>query len=343
MKRGVLIDSLYINHGGGLHLLHYLIDKLQEKDIEFFLLADKRCIGDFGNVKDKLFLPASLRERKRFYKKNRESFDCIVCFANLPPQIRITVPVFTYFHNINLLTLQESSGIRSWVTQYLKRLFFRSYKNNTDYWVVQTDNTSNELQLHLRENMSRILVMPFFDLPSALEELAIHVPKEHRCDYVFVGDYYGGAKGHNELLDAWEILHARGVKPNLHLTIDVSHREVCHRIDNLKKKGVSIINHGTIPFGDVIKLYSMSKATIYPSHNESLGLGIIEAVTAGCDVIGANLPYLHSICFPSGVFDPYSSLSIADAVYEYENNMADPSKLKISNHIDDFINLVVHH
>ena len=101
-----------------------------------------------------------------------------------------------------------------------------------------------------------------------------------------------------------------------------------------------MINHGVIPFNEVFDLYKQSKAIIYPSHNESLGLGIVEAITAGCDVIGSDLPFLHSICKPSQVFDSFSAESIADAVMKYEQGGTQKSELTIYNHIDELIELL---
>lgn len=90
----------------------------------------------------------------------------------------------------------------------------------------------------------------------------------------------------------------------------------------------------------MIELYGMSKAIVYPFHNESLGLGIVEALVSGCDVIGANLPYIQSICHPSVVFDPYNPKSIANAVERYENGIIQKSVLTIYNHIDELIELL---
>lgn len=340
MKKRILIDSLYINQGGGLHLLKYLINELSENRVYFFLLADVRCKSELEGVNNILFLNATLKERKAFYINHKDVFSRVLCFANIPPQIKLDCPVYTYFHNINLLTLEETNGIKAWVKQYLKRFVFRYFKSNTDYWIVQTENTSNELVIHLKEKPYRVLVLPFFELPQELKELPVKMPKNMRNDYVYIGDYYHGAKGHDELLDAWEILYSKGVKKNLHLTIDFSQIEICKRIESMRERGISIINHGTISFRDVIKVYGLSKATVYPSHNESLGLGIIEAITAGCDVIGADLPYMNSICSPSLVFKPYSAASIIDAVLEYEKKSSKESSLMISNHMDEMVRLL---
>jgi len=60
---------------------------------------------------------------------------------------------------------------------------------------------------------------------------------------------------------------------------------------------VKIINHGSLEKSNIQKLYNCSKATIYPSLNESFGLGIIEALTAGCDVIGLSMVYQTYIAY----------------------------------------------
>jgi glycosyltransferase involved in cell wall biosynthesis len=112
------------------------------------------------------------------------------------------------------------------------------------------------------------------------------------------------------------------------------------KIKEAQNEGVKIVNHGVIPFSEVFELYKQSKAIIYPSHNESLGLGVVEAITAGCDVIGSDLPFLHSICKPSGVFNPYSAESIAVALLAYEKGDSRNSELTIYNHINELINLL---
>ncbi len=101
-----------------------------------------------------------------------------------------------------------------------------------------------------------------------------------------------------------------------------------------------MVNHGFIPFNKVVELYRKSKAIVYPSHNESLGLGIIEAISSGCDIIGSDLPFIHTVCKPSLTFNPYSAESIADAITRYEQETVPKSSLLINNRIDDLIDLL---
>lgn len=331
----LLIDSLYINSSGGLRLLEYLVARLNEKDIPFFLLADKRCVGLFDNCRHVRYMKASLWRRKYFYMANASLFSSVLCFGNIPAPIKLRVPVYTYFHNINLLTLTEAHSLKEKIVMWLKRGVYKFYRRNTDLWLVQTKNTASELSRHLRESLERIKLMPFFELPSVLGSLN---GTRHGDDYVFVALCVPG-KGHEELLQAWQLLKEKGIDKKLHLTVQKNH-PFEEKIKEAQNDGVNVVNHGVVPFDQIIELYKQSKAIIYPSHNESLGLGIVEALTAGCDVIGSDLPYLHSICVPSEVFTPYSSESIANAVMQYETGQSLKSKLLIYNQLDELIELI---
>ena len=130
----ILLDSLYINNSGGLRLLEYLVAELNNRDVDFYLLADVRCQGKFDFCKHVRYMPASLWERKNFYKAKGGHSSSVLCFGNIPAPIKLNVPVYTYFHNINLLTLAETRTPAQKVTSWMKREVFRHYKKNTDYF-----------------------------------------------------------------------------------------------------------------------------------------------------------------------------------------------------------------
>ena len=332
----VLIDALYINNSGGFRLLDYLVRMLSRAEILFCLLADERCRGRMDHCQNVQYMKASLRNRRIFYTSHYNDFAKVFCFGNIPVPIKLKVPVYTYFHNINLLTLKEARSFKELVAMWLKRQVFRALKNNTDLWIVQTSNTSNELKAHLHESDERVIILPFFELSNDFQSLRC---TRHGDDYVYVSNYTG-AKGHETLLEAWKILHKRGIDKTLHLTVSYHRTSYLEKLKEAQDQGVHIINHGSIPFDKVLSLYQESKALIYPSHNESLGLGIIEAISAGCDVIGADLPYIYAICKPSVTFNPFSAESVADAVCQYEIKQFDKSDLIINNRIDDIIELI---
>ena len=219
---------------------------------------------------------------------------------------------------------------------WIKRQVFRYYKDNTAFWIVQTNNTANELCHHLRESKERIKIIPFYELSDELVNLKY---QRHGNDYVYVANYYTGSKGHEELLEAWKILYQEGINKKLHLTIDNS----CHFANTVRlaqSEGVQVVNHGSLPFNKITELYRISKAIIYPSHNESFGLGLVEAMEAGCDVIASDLPFVYAICKPSEVFEPTSPQSIADAVIRYEEGKSPKSRQIVENKIDEIISII---
>jgi glycosyltransferase involved in cell wall biosynthesis len=331
----LLIDALYINESGGLRLLEYLVASLQERGVEFHLVADLRCKGHFDALPSVEYMKASMGSKASLFNRDLSEYTSLLCFGNIPPTKRLKIPVYTYFHNINLLTLAEAHSLSVKMKSWLKREVFKHYKQNTNYWLVQTSNTANELLKNLREKPDRVKLLPFYELPEECEDIA---QQQHGKDYVFVALHVPG-KSHEELLGAWYILHSKGIDKTLHLTVQ-EESPFCEKIKEAQIGGVNVVNHGVIPFKEVFDLYKQSKAIIYPSHNESLGLGIVEAVTSGCDVIGSDLPFLHSICKPSAVFNPFSTESIAEAVMKYENGGTDKSELLIHNQIDELIELI---
>ncbi len=335
MTRPILIDALHICMGGGLMILNHLVNKLVERDVNFVLLKDIRCpkLQAEDEVKNIEVLSPSFRSRYNYYKQHKDDFSSVLCFGNIPPFIKLDVPVHTYMHNVSLLKIPKDYSFKRRALSLLKKQVLKHYSKNTTDWIVQTSNTAALVKSELCLPNQKVLEYPFYFIPEELRESA----RIDRSDYVFVGDYTN-AKGHEYLVDAWIALHRMGKDFTLHLT--VSDPVFCRWIEAAQAEGVRIVNHGLIPFTEVIEIYKNAKATIYPSLNESLGLGIIEAMAAGCDVIGCDLPYLHCLCEPSGTFEPSNPQQIVDAVLKYENGECPTTKPLISDTINEFISYI---
>jgi glycosyltransferase involved in cell wall biosynthesis len=149
-------------------------------------------------------------------------------------------------------------------------------------------------------------------------------------------------KNHFNLLKAWEILFERGIKPTLVLTVVKTGLEipVLDIINLLIDKGVNIVNIGKVPFEEAIRYTSESRFTIYPSINETLGLGYVEAYYAGQKVLASDLQITHDVIKPSLTFDPFSPEDIADKVEYALNNELPPTELKLKNEVDKLIKLL---
>jgi len=329
----ILIDALHINMGGALMILNHLVNKLVEGKTDFVLLKDNRCplLQSEKHIDRIEIMPADYKSRNRYYRHHRNEFHSVLCLGNIPPYIKMPCPVYTYIHNVSLLEIPTTYPLRWRIQCNLKRRFIGYFSKNTDGWIVQTSHTCNLVKKYLPNKNKEIHIFPFYHIPDDMSR----IPHAERTDYVFIGEHTN-AKGHDHLIKAWQRLGELGFNGRLHLTVgSPTFKPV---VDKAIKSGAKIINHGHIEFDKVITLYNSSKALIYPSLNESLGLGVVEAISAECDVIGCDLPYLHSICNPSEVFNPSDPDSIISAVMRYENcKTRKRTVLTISDKADELI------
>ena len=339
MNKPILIDALHITMGGGKVLLEYLVDNLVKRQVAFHLLRDERCPElQREAIIGKVFVMSdSGNARKKFYEQYRNDYSSVFCFGNIPAPIKMPCPVHTYVHNVNLLKIPQGLSFKRKIKTWLKQKYIAFYAKNTDTWIVQTQNTEDCLRQALPCKGKLVLQLPFYNIPETLKE--VESQSKVRTDYILVGDYTR-TRGHNELVEAWVKLAEKGYTPTLHLTLS-NGSDFPSVVEEANKRGAHIINHGIVPFEELAKLYSRCKATVYPSINESLGLGIIEAIEAGCDVIGTDLPYLHSICMPSATFSKQNADAIAAAVLRYESKPMRKSRLTTENKLNELIDTIL--
>lgn len=233
--------------------------------------------------------------------------------------------------NIPFKHLSKKEGV---ITK-LKQIIIRLCSVNTDYWLVQTINMQKNMQCMFDKPLTKIFLYPFWQsYGTSINEAFC------RRDYVYVANYTP-TKQHFLLIKVWEKLHELGFNLTLHLTLSNYPIDLEQELEKALKNGVKIINHGSLEKSNIQKLYNCSKATIYPSLNESFGLGIIEALTAGCDVIGPDLPYIHSVCIPSVVFSSFEVDNVVNAIIDYERGCGQKSQLTITNNLSGLVDLLI--
>lgn len=333
----ILLDATYINRSGGLELLSYLVECLfNRKRDDVFYLFDLRCVDVFSQIDtcNICFIQGTESERRKFYISNRLKFDKILCFGNVPPPVHMYATVYTYSHNIYLFSIPKSYSFSSKIKTLLKRYYINSKKKHTDCWIVQTSNVEHKLHLQLGQEQ-QVLVLPFYKIDKSVRR-----SDDKREGYVYIANYLK-EKNHGLLLQAWIILAVKGFYPRLQITIEDYPEEIEILLIKAKRAGANIINHGKLPKSDVYKLYNKSCAAIYTSCNESFGLGIVEALEYGCDVLGPNVDYINSICKPSITFDLDNIDSIVHSVIVYERGECLKSRLLIRDNINELINLLV--
>ncbi|MEO6639467.1 MAG: glycosyltransferase family 1 protein [Ginsengibacter sp.] len=84
-------------------------------------------------------------------------------------------------------------------------------------------------------------------------------------------------------------------------------------------KDILILNY--ISFAEVPMLYNLAKVFLYPSHRESFGMPVIEAMACGTPVITSNTSALPEIAGGAALLaDPKNENDIADQIKKLEND-----------------------
>ena len=103
-----------------------------------------------------------------------------------------------------------------------------------------------------------------------------------------------------------------------------------------------VVNLGKISHDEVFEIYGRSKALLFPSLKESLGLPLIEANQLGLKVLVSNLPFANDILVNPITFDPKSSDSIATVIMNFLQGTYDEvvQSLKLSNKIKELLDFL---
>ena len=118
--------------------------------------------------------------------------------------------------------------------------------------------------------------------------------------FLYVGSAYP-QKGLFDLLAAWEKIAV--AHPDFSLFIvgemDVFMRRVKQEAESKKCSRVAFV--GRVSENELEDLYSRATAFVFPSHAEGFGLPPLEAISAGCPVVCADIPVLREVLGNDGV------------------------------------------
>lgn len=333
----LLIDAVYINSDGGRVLLNYLISSLEVTKKEVFYLLDERLMNSHPEIKNNRikYLKGNLLLRHRFYVENKNNFDKVFCFGNLPPSIKLKAPVYTYFHNKLLIKRSKELTLNERIKFKLKSIIFLCLIKKTDYIIVQTQEMKRAFNsTHQTFLTNKILILPFYD---TIKSTYIDSKTKDLFLYVSSGVSY---KNHYRLIEGFQLFYDEYKIGQLHLTITEDFKELYLFIDKMIKAGYPINNHKKLNRKSLSELYGKASFLIYPSFEESFGLGLVEAIENNCKVIGADLPYTFDICCPSLTINPDDIESIRKSFIKATSTNIKDTKQVLFNQIDELIEIL---
>jgi glycosyltransferase involved in cell wall biosynthesis len=334
----VLLDAVYINNSGGKVLLEYLIQNLEKFDLDIIYLLDYRLKNNVILTKNKpIYLKPSIGGRFFFYLKNHRRFKTVLCFGNIPPPFKLNSKVFVFFHQALFLRKKFDFFNLHEFKIFLKKNYIFFVKRNCDFWVVQSSHMIKSFIETFKISSEKIILSSFY--PPIFQGKFDNIkPNPNHFIYVSSGSSY---KNHLNLIKAFKLFNVVNNCAVLHLTVDINNKDLIKYINLMIEEGVRIINHGNLPRQELFTLYKSCAYVVYPSFFESFGLGILEGLDCNCDIIGADLPYLHSVCIPSITFDPYSFESIFDALVKASKGSLPPSQSLVRNDLQSLVELLI--
>lgn len=344
----LLIDAANVS-GGGAILLAYLASQLLRRQVPFHVLK-KGSVSlsvpalhytdtNVGVLNRRAVLQACIR---------RVQPTTILCFGNFPPPFATSVRTITYVHNLHYLNGHDDRpfSLLDRINRDLRRAYLWANLRHSDVFVVQTPYVQRLFVETFGVAQQRVRVLPFYDEVRIKDVVDAHsaAPATGSARSFLYASGSEPHKNHVNLLRAWQLLHQQGISPPLYLTISsespYTTPALLKRIETLKRAGVAITNVGHVPYDDLLRLTASCTACVFPSVNETIGLGLLDAYWLQKTILTSRRPYVADVVKPSAQFDPYDPADIADAVKQHLSGTLPEPELILLNQIDGFIELL---
>lgn len=231
-----------------------------------------------------------------------------------------------FFQNIFLIKKNNTSNVsfKEFFKIYLKRFYFILFLNNFDYFIVQSESSKNLLKkLLIKKKINKkIEILTLFEFN---EVLPINHKKAY--DFIYPAEFLPH-KNHINLIKAFIRLSSSGIYPSLVLTI--SKKNIPKILDNkIDENKLKIFFFENLERSDFLSIFSQSRALIYPSFHESLGIPLLEAESMSIPIIASELDFVRDLINPNETFNPNSDISIERAIKRF---------LKINNEKFNYLN-----
>ena len=245
--------------------------------------------------------------------------DTVLCFHGLPPLFSLRGRVVVFVQNRILFESGSLSGypFLTRIRMFIERIWVRTMRRHCNRYLVQTSSMAATVCKCLGHDVD-VSVHPFMPQDELVLPNIKPITAVARADFVYVAS--GEAhKNHGNLLEAWRLLAAAGLKPSLSLTVNPeAYPFLASEIARYARQfGLDVVNAGEVPRAHIQSLYQSSSALIFASRLESFGLPLLEASQMGLPILAPELDYVRDVIRPAETFDPSSPLSIARAVRRF--------------------------
>ncbi len=314
----LIIEAAQTFSPGNVELLVCLLKKMSSKKIKIVVyLGHEKTYSfirdlDFTNV---TLIKTNIRDTFLRSLKKRHN---VIFFCSYPPLIKHSKSI-VYFHSsffTNPITFLFDNKIlfNSRLRRFFIYLIIKFFHQNVDSFYCQT----KQIEADLKSNFKNIKVkkMPFYNDTDL-------IGLNHKVVEIFEYDFFYPATPdiHKNYFRLFEAVRMLGKEKEIKVcvTIDKKSIEYVEKIKEINEdlKYEAIVNVGRVSKADVLNFYMKSKAMVFPSLEESLGLPLIEAAYISCPIIGSDLPYIYDVVENPIVFNPLNIKDIADKMNDF--------------------------
>ena len=316
----IYVNASNIHSGGGKVILNDFISAIKSfSQIIFKIYVDSRF--NYTEYEGNNVSFTRIKKRKRFlvcFDIERQTCkdDIVIYLTNIPPIIKHKCKTVLVQSNRFVIDYFSLSGFQTLtkLRVYTEKLLFIINKNNTDYFVVQSESMSTVLQ-NKGIKKDKIITIAYMNTNNIFSKRNIIHKKENDVFLYVSSDY--PHKNHKNLIGAWCLLSSDNLYPKLILTIDKNTALYNYILKKTEVYDLNIEFKPNLERNKLLNLYKQATVLIYPSFFESYGLPLVEAKHYKLPVIASELDFVRDVLDPVESFDPHSPKSISRSVKRF--------------------------
>ena len=299
-----IIYALGVHKGGGLIILK---EFLKRKKNYFYYFDSRLNPIHYRHIKHYKVIKKNLIGLLKLYSNIPKKTKNIIFINGLPPFLSLKKNIFVLFQNLNIFPPKKILNLLLWFFSFdfLRYINFKLGSKNVLTWYVLSDVAKTVLEKNL-EKYDKIVKLMFFNLNQNINK------KIKKYDFIYPADLKRH-KNHKKVIMALLDLEKQNIKPSFLFTLTNAEKKKL-KFDQLKTK-INIYNfekhNDRSSFLDLLK---KSDCLFFPSHDETIGLPILEAFNQNLIIATANKPYAKQFIIPDFTFSPDSVHSIKQTI-----------------------------
>lgn len=249
----------------------------------------------------------------------RDRIDIFLALSQaIPPRMSPTTRIIGFVHDI---AFEKSPNFYSDSFESLRQNT-KNIVNKSDYIITFSNATKKDLKEYYKAPLSKVVI-----IPQGVRSLKASKNKQQNSKkqyFLYVGALKKGKnvptviKAFNEFVNKsrkdYELFIVGGDK---WLDAEIQDTLLTIPEETLEK----IIFIGYVEDDELASLYKNATAFVSPSFHEGFGLPFVEAMAAGCPVIGSDRGSLSEVVGDAGILvDPTNVQAIAQAMEQMANN-----------------------